>query len=189
MNRTTLSILLLFVLILLLNAPLFEEKPDVRPQDSRPEAWNPNYQARNMQSTLYNKQGEVNHEVFATSMEHYDMLGFTLFENPEYTIYTDRSEQPWKVNAVEGTLYEDNRIELEQKVIIESLSEDDFVKRIETDFIEIDLDTKTMQSDQMTIISGADFIITSNGFHANLLTRKFELINHVQTVYNETPAH
>ncbi|XOV80643.1 MAG: LPS export ABC transporter periplasmic protein LptC [Aestuariibacter sp.] len=189
MNRTTLSILLLFVLILILNAPFFEEKPQSNTDDSRPEAWSPNYQARNMQSTLYNKQGDVNHEVFATSMEHYDILGFTLFENPEYTIFTERSEQPWKVNALEGTLYEDNRIELEQKVIIESLSEGDFVQRIETDFIEIDLNTKTMHSDQLTTISGVDFVITSNGFNANLLTRKFELINHVQTVYNETPAN
>jgi lipopolysaccharide export system protein LptC len=189
MNRTTLSILLLFVLILILNAPVFEEKPQTSDDDARPDAWNPNYQAKNMQSTLFNELGEVNHEVFATSMEHYDMLGFTLFENPEYTIFTERSEQPWKVNAREGTLYQNNRIELEQNVIIESLSEDDFVKRIETDFIEIDLTTKTMHSDQLTIISGADFVITSNGFHANLLTRKFELINHVQTVYNETPVN
>lgn len=188
MNRITLSIVLLFVLILLLNAPIFEQKKPPTADDSRPEAWNPNYQARNMKSTLFNESGEVNHKVFATTMEHYEMLGFTLFEFPEYTIYTENTEQPWKVNASEGTLYGDNRIELEQKVIIESLSDDDFVKRIETDFIEIDLENKTMHSDQLTTITGAEFVITSNGFHANLLTRKFELINHVQTVYYETPT-
>lgn len=189
MNRITFSILILFVLILLLNAPIFEQQEQSTTDENRPESWSPNYQARNMQSTLYNESGAVNHEVFATSMEHYDILGFTLFENPVYTIYTERTEQPWKVNALEGTLYQDNRIELEQKVIIETLSEDDFIKRIETDYIEINLDNKTMHSDQLTTISGAEFVITSNGFHANLLTRKFELINHVQTVYYETLAN
>ena len=57
-----------------------------------------------------------------------------------------------------------------------------FVRRITTNFIEIDLDAKTMMSDQAVNIMGKDFTINSNGFTANLETQKFELLNHVQTL-------
>ena len=183
MKRIYLSICLLFVLILLLNAPLFDRKTQPTTGDDTTEAWVPNYQARNMNSRLYDKNGDINHEVFAVNMEHYDMLGFTLFQEPLYTIYTEKSEQPWRISALEGTLYDDNRIELEQKVTIRSLNPGDFVQSIETSFIEVDLTNKTMSSDQVVTVHGVDFIITSNGFKANLLTRNIELINHVQTVY------
>lgn len=188
MNRLTLSIAILFILIMILNAPFLKKEEETQTDDNTPEAWDPNYRAKNMESTLYNKKGEINHKVFANAMEHYEMLGFTLFENPEYTIYTDRTDQPWKINAEEGTLYSDNRIQLEQNVRIRSLNQADFVQTIETSFIEIDLDNNTMTSDQPVTITGPEYVITSNGFTANLLTRKFELINHVQTVYQRQPT-
>lgn len=183
MNRITLSIALLFFIILLLNAPFFSSDTETPQSTDTNEAWIPNYQAKNMQSKLYDKKGDINHMVFATKMEHYDMLGFTLFSDPEYTIYTEKSEQPWRINAIEGTLYGDDRIELEQNVKITSLNEEDFIQTIETSYIEVDLINKTVSSDQAVKIFGRDYVIASNGFHANLLTRKIELIDHVQTTY------
>ena len=65
---------------------------------------------------------------------------------------------------------------------------DRFIQTIETSFIEINLNDNTVTSDQPVVITGPDYIIRSNGFIANLLTRKFELFDHVQTVFQPKPA-
>ena len=189
MNRLTISILFLFLLILLLNLPIWMESDKQQQTQDDELAWQANYQANEMQSILYNKQGLVTHKVFATKMEHFEDLGFTIFELPRYTIFTERTESPWQVVAKEGTLYEDNRIQLEQDVQIKTLDDEGFVQQIETSFIEINLTDKTMTSDEPVIITGQDYVIHSNGFVANLLTRKFELLDHVQTVFKPKSAN
>lgn len=185
MNRLSLSIVLLFLLILLLNSQSWFGDTQKETSSDAEEVWQPNYLAEGMTSTLYNKFGQVNHKVFAEQMEHYEMLGFTLFKSPQYTIYIKDQPQPWHVTALEGTLYENNRIQLETDVEITSMDDEGFVRRITTNFIEIDLEAKTMMSDQAVNIMGKDFTINSNGFTADLETQKFELLNHVQTLYSQ----
>ena len=183
MNRITISICILFVLVLLIYLPdWFREEAPVAPTQGE-QALTPNYQATSMRSTFYNEKGELNHRVFAEKMEHYQLLGFTLFEKPQYTIYVDRQSNPWEVEALEGTLDENDLIRLEQDVEIRTMNNRGFVQTIRTNFIEINLRDKTMMSDQPVEIIGQDFIINSNGFSANLVTQQYELQDHVQTVF------
>lgn len=183
MNRLGISISGLFVLALLLYIPTWMEESPEATDNAQVNALTPAYLASNLTTAMYDKDGKLNHKVFATGMEHYDLLGFVLFQNPQYTVYVDDSQSPWQVTAKEGTLYDNNLIQLESDVVITNLSEDDFVQTIKTDFIEIDLERKTMTSDQPVIIMGAQYVINSNGFNANLRTRQYELIDHVQTSF------
>ena len=73
---------------------------------------------------------------------------------------------------------------MEKNVEIKSLSAESFIRNITTDFIKVNLDDKTMTSDQPVDIYGAETIIKSNGFNANLRTQQYELIDHVQTIYS-----
>ena len=102
-------------------------------------------------------------------------------------MYTDDAQSPWEVTATEGTLYNNELIQLENNVVIENQSVDDFVRTIRTAFIEINLYTKQMTSDQPVEIRGLQYVINSNGFNANLRTQEYELIDHVQTIYS--PSH
>ena len=184
MNRLGLSISALFVMALLMYMPVWmaeDEKPAQSISDS---ALRPAYKAKNLTTTLYNDEGKVNHEVYAASMEHYDQLGFVLFSQPKYTVYAAENEAPWQVTADKGTLYNDDLIQLEDNVLIKSLNPDEFVQTITTDFIKVNLDDKTMTSDQPVDIRGVQTIIKSNGFNANLRTQQYELIDHVQTIYS-----
>lgn len=183
MNRLSLSILVLFIIILAIYVPGWIETEDDPLTGSQDDAWQPNYQANNMRSTFYNQAGEVNHLVYARKMEHYQLLGFTLFEQPQYTIYVSNQPNPWQVRASEGTLYEDNLIQLETDVEIRTTNRQGFVQTITTSFLEINLENKTMMSDQVVKIEGQDFVINSNGFTANLETQQYEFKDHVQTVY------
>ena len=183
-NRLGLSISALFILALLMYVPTWmEEQPETQ-GSSQNDALKPAYKAKNLTTTLYNQDGELNHKVFAESMEHYDQLGFVLFQQPKYTLYTESATSPWVVTAREGTLYNNELIQLEDSVVIENKTSDDFVKSLSTEYIQINLDTKQMTSDQPVEILGTQYLILSNGFNANLRTQEYELLDHVQTTYS-----
>ncbi|CAA0352662.1 lipopolysaccharide export system protein LptC [Alteromonas marina] len=183
-NRLGLSISALFILALLMYIPTWmEEQPETQ-GSSENDALKPAYKAKNLTTTLYNQDGELNHKVFAESMEHYDQLGFVLFQQPKYTLYTENASSPWVVTAQEGTLYNNELIQLENSVVIENQTSDDFVKRLSTEYIQINLETKQMTSDQPVEILGTQYLILSNGFNANLRTQEYELLDHVQTTYS-----
>ncbi|GGF68280.1 LPS export ABC transporter periplasmic protein LptC [Alteromonas lipolytica] len=184
MNKVGLSIASLFILASLLYIPTFmSEEPLITP-DEDILAITPSYKARNLTTTLYNESGQRVHQVFSSTMENYEQLGFVLFSAPQYTIYQESGEPPWQVVADEGTLYDNNMIQLENNVIIVSENQADFVQRVTTDYLEIDLDEQTMVSDANVEISGPDFLILSNGLRANLLNKTYELNQHVQTTYS-----
>ncbi|WP_420935057.1 LPS export ABC transporter periplasmic protein LptC [Alteromonas sp. A081] len=183
-NRLGVSISALFILAMLMYIPTWMEDEPVLNNAEGPDALKPTYKAKNLTTTLYNIEGQLNHKVFASSMEHYDQLGFVSFERPNYTLYTNDTGSPWSVTALEGTLYNNELIQLENNVVIENQSRDDFVKSITTEYIQINLDNKQMTSDQPVEIRGMQYVIQSNGFNANLRTQKYELIDHVQTTYS-----
>ncbi|RDV28109.1 LPS export ABC transporter periplasmic protein LptC [Alteromonas aestuariivivens] len=187
MSRLGISIAVLFMLVLLLYVPVWMEDEPADNVRQGVDALRPAYRAKNLTTTLYGNDGKLNHQVFASAMEHYDQLGFVMFQQPEYTLYADVGTHPWKVTADEGTLYDDNLIQLESQVVIENLNPDDLVGRVTTDYIQINLDTKMMTSDQPVEISGVEYLIRSNGFTADLNTRQYELIDHVQTIYAPNP--
>jgi lipopolysaccharide export system protein LptC len=182
MNRLSISIGVLFLLVLVVNLPTWMADEPKAPKQQTDEAWLPNYQANTMRSTLYDNNGVINHQMFALKMEHFELLGFTLFRQPEYTIFLN-AQQPWKIVATEGTLYEDNRIQFENDVTITSVDEQGYLQSIRTNFIEVNLNDKTMTSDQPVVISGQNYVISSNGLNASLETQQYELHDHVQTVY------
>ncbi|MCV2883657.1 LPS export ABC transporter periplasmic protein LptC [Aestuariibacter sp. AA17] len=183
MNRITLSILLLFMLVLGIYVPSWVSDEAAQKTPSVDESLRPNYQAHNMRSTFYNAEGELNHLVYAKKMEHYQLLGFTLFETPQYTIFVENQAEPWQLDAEEGTLYENEIIRLEHEVEIRTLSNKGYVQTIKTEFLEVNLKDRTMMSDQPVEITGQNFVIKSKGFTANLETQQYELKDHVQTVY------
>ncbi|QCZ94498.1 LPS export ABC transporter periplasmic protein LptC [Salinimonas iocasae] len=183
MSRLRLSIGALFVLVLLVYFPIWISEPDKSVQSQGNTALKPAYTAKNLTTTLYDGEGKLNHQVFAKRMEHYDQLDFVLFEEPEYTVYMDGGQTPWQVTANEGTLYNNNLIELEADVTVTS-SQNEFLKSIKTEFIRINLEDKTLSTEQPVVVRGVEFVVDSNGLKGNLRSQEYELNNHVQTVYS-----
>ena len=184
MNRLTISIGVLFILVLVIYVPGWVTTSTETAVEKDRDIYQPNYQARNMRSTLYNENGKINHQVFAIKMEHFQLLGFTQFSQPQYTIYVSNEKTPWHVEAKEGTLYENKKIHLETDVEIRSTDETGYVQTIKTQFLEVNLVDKTIMSDQPVEINGRDFIVNSIGFAADLNSQTYELKEHVQTLYS-----
>lgn len=183
MNRIRWSIVVIFTTVFALYVPLlFEETFDETTEKGDRELI-PNYSALNLNSKLYDKEGRLSHQVAAEKMEHYEELGFAIFENPVYTLFLDDG-QPWQITAMEGTLYNNNRIQLERNVKIVNLRSEEYVKAIATEYIEIDLQSKTLFSDQLVEITGQDYLVTSVGIFGDLVSQQYELKEHVKTQVN-----
>lgn len=184
MNRLRLSISSLFVAALLLYLPNWLKDSDELETSPDIDALEPTYQAKNLTTKLYNANGNLSHEVFAQEMQHYDLLGFVLFKGPVYTLYPKDNSPPWQLTAEEGTLYENEVIQLENKVVINNLGPEEYVRTARTEYVEVHLDQYTMVSDQLITLTGPRYTITSNGFRADLRSEYYELQDHVQTVYS-----
>jgi lipopolysaccharide export system protein LptC len=164
MSRLVISIVLIFSAAFALYLPTWladDKKVIVSDKDA---ALLPNYEAKNLRSKFFDNNGTLTHQVSAEKMEHFDILGFVNFTQPEYTIYLQGDGSRWQLNADEGTFYDNNTIELVSDVQIRNLQPEDYIQTISTDFIEIDLLTKTITSDQPLVISGANVIINGIGF-------------------------
>jgi lipopolysaccharide export system protein LptC len=185
-NRIGYSLAFIFTAVVLLYLSILFGEDEEIPSSSEDSPLVPNYQAVNLNSRLYDKSGKLSHEVAAQKMEHYQELGFAVFDSPVYTLYLDDGE-PWQISASEGTLYNNNRIQLEKNVKIVNLRTQEFVREITTEYIEINLEDKTLQSDQLVNISGPDYRVTSLGLIGNLTTQQYELKEHVQTIFYPSP--
>ena len=67
----------------------------------------------------------------------------------------DSSE--YVISAQEGTLYDDNRMLLENHIVIESQNETDFIQQISAEYIEMNLNTKALSSNSAIVLRGKSF--------------------------------
>ena len=182
MSRLYLALLFLFTLIAgLLGYGLLTPKEGQQDTNVEPELI-PDYVAKDLQSQFFDAKGKKSHIVSAAQMEHYEILGFTHFKKARYIIYPENGKTPWQVDAAEAVLYPSERIILESRVVITTLG-DDFLEKIETEYLEIDLTSKTMASDEIVTILGPNYVTKGKGLRADIDAQKINLINHVDTVY------
>lgn len=146
----------------------------------------PDFIAETLNSDIYSKSGKLSYAIDAARMEHYADLEITYFENPEYTLYPKSSNAPWKISAKEGTLYNNNRVILENRVLLVATDEDSLVQKIHGKYLELDLTTNIISSEQAILIQGKGFTMYGSGLIVDLNTTQMTLTEHVQTIYKKS---
>ena len=183
MNRSTQAILTLFLIIggiSLLNWQTQSNAPVTEPSSGELQ---PNYSLTDISSTLFDERGNIAYTVTAEQMSHYEQADMIRFVAPQYALYTDAQSTLWQVNAKHGELIGKTMLVLEDGVEILSTDKDGFVRRIETQRMQIDLTNKKLVANGTVKILGDTFAIVSQGIRANLETQTFELSKHVKTQY------
>ncbi len=145
----------------------------------------PDFIAEVLKTSIYDKNGKLSHEIEASRMEHYAQLELTHFEWPHYTLYPKNNSAPWQVEAKEATLYKNNRVILRNNVLITATEEHSLIQRIQCKYLELDLNTEIISSNQDIVIYGKDFTMYGAGLIIDLNTTQMTLTKHVQTIYQK----
>ncbi len=146
---------------------------------------NPEFIAENLNSDIYKASGALSYNVEAQRMEHYAQLEVTHFEYPRYTLYPRNNKPTWQVTANEGTLYNNNRVKLENRVRLIATDEDSLIQEVHGKNLEMDLRTNIISSEQTILILGKGFTMYGSGLIVDLNTTQMTLTQHVQTIYKK----
>lgn len=145
----------------------------------------PDFIAEMLNSDFYNKQGLLSYEIDAERMEHFAGLEVTKFDLPLYTIYPKDQSSPWKISAQEATLYNNNRVVLKNRVILTSTESSSLIQEIHCKYLELDLNTNIISSDQTILVKGKHFTMYGSGLIIDLNTKQMALTEHVQTIFEK----
>lgn len=145
----------------------------------------PEFIAESLVSKTYNEAGKLSYSIYADRMEHYTNLGMTYFESPKYHLYPQKEQHLWKVSAKEGTLYKNNRVILNNRVRIISEEPSSLLQEMHGKYLELDLKSKILSSEQTILIQGTGFNMYGSGLIVDLNTNQMTLTEHVQTIYKK----
>ncbi|RHW76886.1 LPS export ABC transporter periplasmic protein LptC [Colwellia sp. RSH04] len=145
----------------------------------------PDFIAETLKSDIFTDEGKLSHTIEADRMEHYSTLAMTHFELPNYTLHPKNSDQPWKLTAKEATLYKDNRVVLNHRVRLKSTDQYSLIEEIHCKYLELDLTTNIISSEQTVMVIGKDFTMYGSGLIIDLNTKQMTLTEHVRTIYKK----
>lgn len=166
----------------------------------------PDFIAEALKSDIYTTSGQLSHAIIADRMEHYANLEVTHFELPNYTLYpknyspknatpkssltkddalANKSDHPWRLSAKEATLYKNNRVILNHRVHLTATDENSLIQEIHCKYLELDLNTNIISSEQTVMVQGKDFTMYGSGLIIDLNTKQMTLTEHVRTIYKK----
>jgi len=169
----------------------------------------PDFIAEALKSDVYTESGQLSHTIVADRMEHYAKLEVTHFELPNYTLFPKSNpvknpkgeksliadalansapkkvNHPWKLSAKEATLYKNNRVILNHRVHLRATDENSLIQEIHCKYLELDLNTNIISSDQTVVVQGKDFTMYGSGLIIDLNTKQMTLTEHVRTIYKK----
>ncbi|QBG36627.1 LPS export ABC transporter periplasmic protein LptC [Litorilituus sediminis] len=157
----------------------------VEQQDVIDDELSPDFIAETLKSNIYTDAGQLSHTIEADRMEHYSSLAVTHFELPNYTLHPKDNSEPWQLSANEATLYKDNRVVLNHRVRLKATDINSIVEEIHCKYLELDLTTNIISSEQTVMVLGKDFTMYGSGLIIDLNTKQMTLTEHVRTIYKE----
>ncbi|MCH4295776.1 LPS export ABC transporter periplasmic protein LptC [Shewanella sp. 3B26] len=182
MNRVTLAIILLFGTALALYWQVQSKKAS-QPQPTA-SVQKPDYVATDLRSISYDSEGKLESRVSASYMEHFDGDAQTLFTQPVYTLFPQDGKGEWRLSAKIGRLDKaSDRVMLEQDVLIEAISFNEPLRQLNTSYLELDLKTMILTSEQEILISGNNFHMSGVGLHADLNAQEVKLLSKIKGTY------
>ena len=143
----------------------------------------PDFIAEGLVTRVYNRDGQLIHRINAEQMTHYSPIGLTELEKPVYRTRISEAQNEWQIMAEQGSFYSDKTLVLERDIVITHLNRNDYLERVETNYLTIDTLAESMVTDEPVTIYGRNFLVRGNGMMADLRAETLELNQHVQTTY------
>ena len=143
-----------------------------------------NYIIQGSETKRFNKEGKLESILNAKTLEHYEGLYITLFEQPHITFYPDQDDSGWVLHAQEGLLNHDNNmILLDQQVVLESSRAEDPIQSLKTSVLDLNYDTMMAHSSERVDLMGRHMKLSGKGLLANLKTEYIYLQQEIKGIY------
>lgn len=177
---------------------LNQETADLSKLVKKPDS--PDYVGYKMETTVFFPDGKKQYLALSDKIEHYTVNEQTLFTAPLVYLYPTTSNekeeeknanqnvdffstQSWKLSANQARLTKDQILYLEGNVVVQNLTSDSRLQRIETESAVVNLKTQDMTSETQVKIKGKNFSSTGLKLVGNLRQQVATLKEQVKTYY------
>jgi lipopolysaccharide export system protein LptC len=131
----------------------------------------------------YNAEGILNFKINAKTLDFYEDSGETHFQSPVLVLFKDGKISDWQIKSNLATLTKDQILVLTEDVLISSLSPDNALKNIYTEYLVIDLATQDFSGDRPVLIQGVNFESQGDTIKGNLGQQVATLKGKVKSKY------
>ncbi|EKE71486.1 LPS export ABC transporter periplasmic protein LptC [Gallaecimonas xiamenensis] len=184
MNRALLFILVLFAITLGLVYWTGNDE-DAAQQGQAQLVDQPDGIAEDLQVRQFDDKGQLSMQVNADSMTHFSLRQETWLTAPRFELYDQEQHKPWQIRADQAKVTGQRLVDLKNGVIIQSLTDDAPVRRVDTDNLQLDLVQKTMDTDAPVTIIGPGYVTSGVGLEAELEGQQVRLKSQVSTEYEQ----
>ncbi|WP_017221702.1 LPS export ABC transporter periplasmic protein LptC [Moritella dasanensis] len=180
MNRQNVGIVILFLCALGIWRFFSPDEQITAPASTE---YQPDFTAEVLRSVEFSIEGKIIRRIFADSMEHYGELGMTMFTNPVIILYDENAQATWKIQAKEGNFSSEDVATLRNNVVIKNMAKNDYIDVITTSYLQLELATNLVRSDQLITITGDLFNQTGIGLEGDLKQEYMTILKQVKAIY------
>ncbi|PJG59808.1 LPS export ABC transporter periplasmic protein LptC [Aeromonas cavernicola] len=181
MSRQTPLFALLF-LVALVAWQLSKVDPIVN-ETAKTEHYQPDFIAKGLVTTRFDINGKRTERLESDYAEYFQILEQATFEQPVVYLFDESGRDEWKVTAETGVLNIDDSVILREKVHLTGLQPTSFIATLDTPYLELDLVTQHVRSNQYVNIVGRDFQTRGVGLKGQLERKYFELLDQGHAIY------
>ncbi len=181
MSRQTLLFGLLFLIALA--AWQVSEISQRSQSDIKVEHFQPDFTAKQLVTTRFNEQGKRTERLESAFAEYFQTLEQATFDKPVIYLFDEKGEAQWRINAETGVLNTEDNVILRDRVHLKGLLPNTFISTLDTAYLEMDLVTEEVRSNQHIHILGQAFQTEGVGLNGHLKRKYFELLDQGHAIY------
>lgn len=186
MNKLRLLASVIFIGVMAMMWLSLKDKPKNQQTKNTAQQEKAEYVAKDLNRIVFDKNGRRVQTLSAKKMTYFEAESRAEFESPLLVLESKENKGKWRISADSGTLYENDRLLLEQKVNAVNLTEADYIDRITSEFFRVNIKDSTMETEQPVQLFGDGLEIIGSGLFADLNQEKIDLIKHAKTIYHPT---
>lgn len=147
----------------------------------------PEYTGNRMETTVYDLKGKPQYYASAREIKRYESSDRTEFFEPLLDLFDkETAVKQWNVTADHAEITKEKMLYLKGNVKIKSLDKTSRLEKIETDHLNVDLNTQDISSESAVKSQGMGFTTTGTGLTGNLKKQVATLLSDVKTYIEPT---
>jgi lipopolysaccharide export system protein LptC len=157
--------------------------PDPTAVNAPAQDYQPDSTARQVALQRFNVAGQLTEALQAPEVTYYHGLNATHITAPELVLYNPTGLPQWRLTAKEGVFNLEDNVILREQVKVEDLQHSAPLDTLTTSYLEIDLISEKIRSNQMIYLLGPNVTVQGRGLDGDLKQKRVELLEEGYALY------